>query len=148
MSEEQQAQEQQQEEQQELEKTEEQIMAEVAREARDALFKQVGGPEPDQIEKWKTEFGDVFVSPFSDTEIYVWRPIFRKEYVQLRTEAQQKELTEDAIEELTCNICRLWPAKVNWDASKAGTLSTLTELIMQNSNFIAPQMTRFLAIKL
>lgn len=147
MSEEQEAQAEEQQKEQEA-VLEEQIMAEASVHAKEALFSQSGAPSPDQIEKWKTMYGDVFISPFGDTEMYIWRPIFRKEYIQLRVEAQKQEVSEDQMEEMTCDVCRLWPAQVNWAESKAGTLSTLTELIMQNSNFIPPHMTRFLAIKL
>tara|TARA_Y100000310_G_C20685949_1_gene818986 strand:+ start:363 stop:785 length:423 start_codon:yes stop_codon:yes gene_type:complete len=106
-----------------------------------------GAPSPDQIEQWKAEFGDVYVSGFSETELFVWRPLFRGEFVQLQATVAEKQLDQYQSEELVCATCVLWP-EADWSKSKAGNASTVHEQIMQNSNFLAPQAAAFLVAKL
>ena len=41
-------------------------------------------PSEVQVEKWKQEFGEIFVSGFSETELFVWHPVSRMTYVELK----------------------------------------------------------------
>ena len=38
-----------------------------------------GAPEASQVEAWKKTHGEVFISGFSETEAYIWRPLRRFE---------------------------------------------------------------------
>ncbi len=43
-----------------------------------------GSPGETQREEWKQQFGEIFVSGFSETELFVWRPLGREEYVKMQ----------------------------------------------------------------
>jgi len=110
-----------------------------------------GAPSTEQIETWKAQHGDVFVSGFSEQELFVWRTITRPEFVQLQQAAAdpQAGIDQFRFEELVCNTCTLWKSvKTDWNTGKAGTPATLHEQIMQNSNFMPPQMASMLVAKL
>ena len=106
-------------------------------------------PTKDQIDKWKAEYGEVFVSGFSEQEIYVWRPMTRAEYVALQTKLQNpdNQITQFKMEELVCETCVLFPANIDLN-KKAGTAGTLSEQIMQNSNFMSAAAASMLVAKL
>lgn len=109
-----------------------------------------GAPTKVQIEKWKAQYGDIFVSGFSDEEVFVWRPIRRKEYAKLQQLAAdpKNEIDQLKHEELVCETCVLYPeAPFDWD-KKAGTASTLAEQIFQNSHFVSAGAASLLVVKL
>lgn len=108
-------------------------------------------PEEEQIEGWKTSHGEVFCSGFSAIELYIFRPLNRREFVQQQLELAQAQATDQfTSEEETVNKCLLWKSGPGAKAleNKAGSLSTLHEQIMQNSNFVNPAMASALVVKL
>lgn len=112
-----------------------------------------GAPTPEKIEEWKTEFGEVYASAFSETEIFLFRPLFRGEYKTLQLEARkpreaEQGMTTHEYEEEVCKVVVLWPQVKDWSKLKAGTISSLYEQITQNSNFVPPQMASMLVAKL
>lgn len=108
-------------------------------------------PSPDQVEGWKMKYGDVYVSGFSEVELYVWRAISRPEWVKLQMHAADPENKVDQyqFEVLVCETCILW-SSVNKSLSegKAGSASALQEQILQHSNFLTPQAAAMLVAKL
>lgn len=123
-----------------------------------------GAPSEVQIEEWKQRHGEVFVSGFSETEIFVWHPIGRREYTTLQKKMNQKmqELAQrdpaaasrlsaeedpDFEEELV-QSCILWASNERVLLSKAGSLPTLAEQILVSSNFVAPAVASMLVAKL
>lgn len=128
---------------------------------KDYLEEVPGKPTNQQIEEWKAEHGDIFVSGFSESEMYIWRPVQRKEWVHLQTEFQGAVLkaqeaqnasmmpTQFELEEEVLDLCLIWKSKeVEWAKSKGGTVSSLYEQIMQKSNFVNPQGASLLVAKL
>lgn len=110
-----------------------------------------GAPSDEQIEEWKQKLGEIFCSGFSDTEIFIWRPVTRKEFIALQTGlAQVENATQWDLEEKMAELCVLWATPAGFESfeKKAGSLSTLHEQIMQNSNFVNPAMASALVIKL
>jgi hypothetical protein len=110
-----------------------------------------GAPTQEQIEQWKIQFNEVFVSGFSDTELFVWRPLTRPEWVKLQTVVSNPEAQVDQykFEEMVCDACVLWKSvEKNWEQGKAGTPTSLQEQILQNSNFFSPQAASLLVAKL
>tara|TARA_B100001765_G_C19495600_1_gene336375 strand:+ start:524 stop:952 length:429 start_codon:yes stop_codon:yes gene_type:complete len=108
-------------------------------------------PTEGKIDKWKEIHGEIFCSGFSETELVVWRPINRKEYVVLQEQLQAgSELNTYELEERVVVSCILWSTPQAESAldQKAGSLTTLNEQIMQNSNFVNPQMASALVVKL
>ena len=107
-------------------------------------------PTQDEVEKWKTKYGDVFVSGFSDNELFIWRTINRREWLDLQLKMSQKENTSQMeLEELICEFCVLWKSiKLSWSEGKAGTPSVLHEQILQRSNFMNPQTAATMMLKL
>lgn len=96
----------------------------------------VGGPTQDQINEWKAKFGDVYVATFSPEEKYVYRPLRRFEYKQILSVGQQQD-SKAFMEEKVAQMCVVWPAiDVNkLTTFKAGTISTIVDLVMTASNF-------------
>jgi hypothetical protein len=110
-----------------------------------------GAPTQEQIEQWKMRFGDVFVSGFSETELFVWRPLTRPEWINLQITASNPEanITHYKLEEMVCDTCVLWKSITRtWADGKAGTPTSLHEQILQNSNFLTPQAASLLVAKL
>lgn len=131
----------QQEEPKEVEKNLSQIMADIP-----------GSPDQSQVEAWKQKHGEIFCSGFSPLEMYVFRPLTRVEFVQIQTvmQAPDNKLSQLDLEEQIVNRCILWcsaEGKVSLH-NKAGSLTTLHEQILQNSNFINPAMASALVMKL
>tara|TARA_Y100000310_G_C20609722_1_gene777380 strand:+ start:505 stop:930 length:426 start_codon:yes stop_codon:yes gene_type:complete len=108
-------------------------------------------PTEGKIDKWKEIHGEIFCSGFSETELVVWRPINRREFVNLQEELQAgTDLNTYELEEKVVVSCILWstPQAESSLEQKAGSLTTLNEQIMQNSNFVNPQMASALVVKL
>lgn len=122
-------------------------MSEEKKSVTELIALQDAPPSQADIDNWKVKYGDVYTSAFSETEVYIWRSLMRPEFVDLQTRAGTEQWTQTKIEESTCALCVLWPVK-NWSTVKAGTPSTLSEQIMQNSNFLAPHVAAQFVAKL
>lgn len=107
--------------------------------ARDALRAIPGSPTQEQIDAWKMEFGAVYTFPFDTREIYIWRPMRRREWQMLQgNEALVKE--EAKFQEQVVMRAVLYPAigPVELNISRAGLVQTLFSVIMQGSYFLHP----------
>ncbi len=112
-----------------------------------------GAPGQDQLELWKQQHGEIFCSGFSETELFVWRALSRREYVNLqkllRTPPQQGQepMNELDYEEQVVRACLLW-SSVPDITRKGGSISTLSEQVLMNSNFMPPAMASAFVIRL
>jgi len=95
----------------------------------------IAGVTPEQINEWKVKFGEVYVAKFSEEEKYVYRPLRRLEYKQLLTlgQGENKSFAEEKVVQMCIVHPIVDPSKIS--LMKAGTVSTLVELIMTASNF-------------
>ena len=110
-----------------------------------------GAPDQATLDAWKAKHKDIFVSGFSEAEVYIWRTITRPEYIKIQQEIQQPGAAIDQykFEELVCEACVLWKStKESWAEGKAGTPNVLAEQIMLNSNFLNPQHASLMVVKL
>lgn len=118
----------------------------------DALSAFAGSPTRDQIEGWKQKHGEVFCSGFAETELYIWRPMSRAEFVNLQVQMGQSEKPVNNLEaeEMVVNTCLLWSSEPGKKAllQKAGSMTALHEQVMANSNFMDPRLATSLVIKL
>jgi len=110
-------------------------------------------PNDTDIEKWKQQFGEVFTSGFSEEELFVWHPLSRADYLELqkktRVMPQQGEQQSDFdFEKAVIDTCLLWAADKTVFERKGGSIPTLSEQIMMNSNFMNPAMASMLVMKL
>ena len=111
-------------------------------------------PTATEIEKWKERYGEVFVSAFSETEVFVWRPLGRLEFYELQKKMrlaaskQAEEFTELHFEEAVVDTCILWSSALGNLKTKGGSYTTLSEQIMANSNFMDQSMAAVLVMKL
>ena len=113
------------------------------------ILEKLGGPAQSQIEDWKTEFGEVLVSGFSDKEVYVWRPLTRGEYVGKQVQLNEGKLDNFEYEYSILETCLLWPRLSQKELErKGGTIPTLAEQIMQGSNFLNPAQASQIVYKL
>lgn len=115
-----------------------------------ALFKHPDSPSQEMIDQWKATHGEVFATGFSDDELFVFRPVFRQEWLALQENSQQQEgMTQALFEEAVCGLCVLWRSnKAEWAQTKGGTVSSLYEMILQHSNFVSPQAAAMLVVRL
>lgn len=106
-----------------------------------------GGPKWAQIEAWKKEFGDVYVTSFSTESHVVWRTLTRFEYKRL-VKSMEMSLSTGQVtqaeanfnnEELMCEMCVLFPpmTKVEMTGDQAGKASIISQEIMEASGFVA-----------
>jgi hypothetical protein len=95
----------------------------------------IAGVTKEQIDEWKVKFGEVYVAKFSEEEKYVYRPLRRLEYKQIMTLGQNESKT--FAEEKVVQMCVVHPVidPSKMSMLKAGTISTLVDLIMAASNF-------------
>jgi len=115
------------------------------------LFALEGAPTQDDVDVWKKLHGDVFVSTLSPTEIFIFRSLNRAEFreaQELQAQRMQAGLAVHQFdeEEATVKSCVLF-ASVDL-LEKAGTVPTLLEQLLVNSNFIPPQVAMSLVAKL
>lgn len=117
-----------------------------------ALFVFPGSPDKLKIEQWKQQYGEVLVSGFSETELFVFRPINRAEFVNLQAAISQAQdpISSLDVEGKICDTCVLWasPPAVEALERKAGSMTTLHEQIMQASNFVDPRFAASFVVKL
>lgn len=96
------------------------------------------GPTYDELEKWKSQFnGDIFMTEFDDDDIFIWRPIRRKEYKDISKINNADQFYK---EERICEKCVLFPRNYSYMSmtqGKAGIPSLLSELILEKSGFAA-----------
>ena len=114
-----------------------------------------GAPTHDQINQWKATYGEVLCSGFSDTELYIWRPLSRQEFLEIQQEVRQaaqagQQAGDAEIELRIVGICTLWASDPGRKAldSKGGSISTLHEQIMLSSNFLPSNVAVNMVIKL
>lgn len=95
----------------------------------------IAGVTKEQIDEWKLKFGEVYVAKFSEEEKYIYRPLRRLEYKQLLTLGQNEN--KSFAEEKVVQMCIVWPTidPTKIATMKAGTVSTIVDLIMTASNF-------------
>jgi len=93
----------------------------------------VKGINKELIEEWKVKHGEVFLITLGE-EQYVYRPMKRFEYKTIMTNAESNRAFN---EEKIVQMCVVYPAidVAKMPTLKAGTISTLVELIMAASNF-------------
>ena len=93
------------------------------------------GVTKEQVNEWKEKYGDIYVATFSE-EKYIYRPLKRFEYKQILSLNQTQDARTFA-EEKVAEKCIVWPKVESAKLStlKAGTISTLVDLIMAASNF-------------
>jgi len=112
------------------------------------LKKLAGAPDQNQISTWKTQYGDIFMSGFTEQELYVWRALSRGEWRELQSMLQSEQMDQMQYEERMVKICLLWSPVDADPMKKAGTVSTMAEQVMQRSNFVSPQAAAQLVLKL
>lgn len=111
-----------------------------------------------QVDAWKQTYGAAYVFAPSDSDIYLWRPLFKKEWdiLQQKMNAIKSEDDEQAqakaaqLEATVIEHCVLHPRlnKESLKNSRAGLQSTLFELIMAGSYFISARDALSLVIEL
>ena len=104
-------------------------------------------PSDAEIQQLKDRYGDnIFMIAFDEDEIFVFRPLTRHEYKALIQSVQHEQIFMEQV----VQKCVLWPAVTpEWMAGgKGGTIPTLHSVIMEGSNFLAPEVAMSLVRKL
>src|SRR5699024_10310401 len=102
---------------------------------KDKVFDLEDSPTREEVEGWKDKHGHIYFTSF-DADIYVWRAVTRAEYKELS--ASDESIFDR--EEAYVDLCVLYPRNFKAaDLTKggAGIPTTLTEMIMQKSGFVA-----------
>lgn len=118
-------------------------------EVQELLASIPGSPSKEQIDTWKAQT-DVQASIFSETDVFLWRPVNWQEYKMLQQAAAENAQNPNFFDEQLIYKCVLWPAvqPANLPGLKGGTIPTLSQQIMEGSNFIPPQIAMNLVVKL
>lgn len=101
-----------------------------------------GGPTYEQIEQWKAQYGDVYLTRYADDEVYIWRTLTRAEYKKVMALV---DINPAGREEKICQIAVLFPQEFNELAQargKAGVPTVLSEQIMEKSGFLPTEEAR------
>lgn len=126
----------------------------------EAVLKQLSvfsnAPTMEEISEWKRKDGEILASALSDDEIYIFKPLCRKDHLRIKKQMleQQKNAEQVSLEsneeyeQEVIKTCLLWQSKSESLELKAGSIEVLFEQIMQNSNFMNPVMAAQLVIKL
>jgi hypothetical protein len=97
-----------------------------------------GGPTYNDLEQWKSQYnGEIYMTEFEDDEVFIWRPIRRKEYKDIAKIPQADQFYK---EERVVSTCLLFPksfSAANMSFGKAGIPTLLNELILEKSGFVA-----------
>lgn len=125
----------------------------VAEETRPPNIKEVlggfpGAPQQSQLDEWKTQYGNIFVTAFSEEEIFVFRPIDRATWTKLQRSFAEAGGTADAEAETVKAVMLFSSLAPEVLEQKAGTFSSLYNTIMEHSNFIPPQFASALTVRL
>ena len=96
-----------------------------------------GGPSLDQVEAWRSQYKDIYLTEFDDMEVFIWRPLIRKEYKDvMKIQNADNHYKEERI----CERVVLWPQNYGFMAmtqGKAGVPTLIAELVMEKSGFQA-----------
>lgn len=130
-----------------LENIEEQKEPSLADKLRLLLSDFPTAPSAAEIDSFKATHGDVFLSALNDDELFLFKALTRKEHRKLNLDVTEGKIVGDNFEEEVVKTCLLWKSIKNLD-DKAGTVPSLFEQVMQNSNFLAPQLLSNLVTKL
>lgn len=104
-------------------------------------------PSTETIDSFKATHGDIFLSALTDDEVFIFRTLTRREHRKLTSDINQGIFPPESLEEQVVDFCVLWKSITDLEL-KAGTIPSLFEQIMQNSNFLAPQLLSNLVTKL
>lgn len=93
----------------------------------------IKGVTQETIAEWKSKYGELFLITLGD-EQYVYRPLKRFEY---KTIMNNPDSNRAFNEEKIVQMCVVYPTidPTKMPSLKAGTISTIVELIMAASNF-------------
>lgn len=105
-------------------------------------------PTTAQIDGFKSKYGDIYMSALSEEELFIFRALNRKEHRELNANIAEGKIPAEEFEEKIITGCLLWTSAPGSIANKAGTIPSLFEQVMQNSNFLPSQMLANLVIKL
>lgn len=99
-------------------------------EANVELF--VGGPTIGQLNEWREEFGEIYLSDIGD-DTFIWRLLTRSEF----KDVANKQAGPYEREEQYCALCTIWPEEYDFlsGLGKAGIPSILAEEILTKSGF-------------
>lgn len=95
----------------------------------------IGGPTIAEIDAWKEQYGQVYLTEVDDDDLFIWHVINRKEFKEIMKIADADAMYR---EERICEKCVLWPAEYSFtsmESGKAGTPTVLAEQIMERSGF-------------
>lgn len=106
-----------------------------------------GGPVFGQINAWKEQFGDIYVTSVTPENHVVWRTLTRFEYRRLVKNLEQELASGKSSqaeanlnnEEAVAEMCILFPPYSRADAAghMAGIASTISQQVMEASAFVS-----------
>lgn len=106
----------------------------IGADGKELLF--AGGPTLDQVEEWKSRYGEIYLTEFEE-EVFIWRALMRKEYKEVMKVNNADNFYK---EERICERVVIWPESYNFMAmtkGKAGIPTLIAELVMEKSGFQA-----------
>lgn len=106
---------------------------------------------PHKVDEWKKEYGQIYLLPFDDNEIYIYRPIKAIEFTNLMIRLQNMaNVTNDTSDAELVRLCVIYPKldPIAFNTMPAGFLSSMRIAIQKASRFLTEEEISHLTIKL
>lgn len=127
-------------------------MAEESPEEKVANFLQSRhGISQRQIQQWKSEFGNIYLLPLDDDEIYIYRPVKSIEFTNLLLRLRNMPNVNDNTSDLELiRLCLIYPKldPIAFNALPAGLVGTLRMGIQKVSRFLSEEEVAQLTLRL
>ncbi len=93
-----------------------------------------------KVEGWKKEFGKVFKTTTEDGDIFIWRRLKRKEYVEVMSiteemEAMDKEQRMYDRQDKIAKMVTLYPEDLSIFDQSAGLATSISDEVIYKSGF-------------
>lgn len=102
---------------------------------KEVLFE--GGPTLEEVDEMKETYGQIFMTEVDEGEVFIWRPLNRKEFKTIMAIEGADALYR---EERVCDKTVIWPPNYDFTAmtvGKAGIPTLISEQVMDKSGFVS-----------
>lgn len=106
---------------------------------------------PTQIQKWKQEYGQIYLLPFDDDDIYIYRPIRSIEFTNLMLRLRNMpNISDDTSDVELVKLCLIHPKldPLQFNTLPAGFLSSMRLAIQKASRFLSDEEVASITIRL
>lgn len=103
------------------------------------------------VQNWKDQYGQIYMLPFDDDDIYIYRAIRSIEFNNLMMRMQNlQNATDNTVDVEMVKLCLIYPRidPVEFNSQPAGWLSTMRVAIQKVSRFLSEDEIAAMTIRL